>query len=167
MITVSNKNNLNNSNTDRYNSNNNNDNNNEQRIINNLTNNKLFNIESSIHLGKRNRNENFILNSNNKKQKKLLYLSICIRPDIISLISKAARRSKEPNMEDWNNVMRILRYLKGTKKFGINFTNNPNVKAYVDSDYGGDLETRRSTTGFLITFGGAPTNWCSKIQKSI
>ena len=23
-------------------------------------------------------------------------------------------------MEDWNNVMRILRYLKGTKKYGIN-----------------------------------------------
>ena len=71
MITVSNKNNHNNSNIDRYNSNNNKDNNNEQRIINNLTNNKLFNIESSIHLGKRNRNENFILNSNNKKQKSL------------------------------------------------------------------------------------------------
>ena len=71
MITVSNKNNHNNSNTDSYNSNNNNDNNNEQRIINNLMNNKLFNIESSIHLGKRNRNENLILNSNNKKQKLL------------------------------------------------------------------------------------------------
>jgi len=97
----------------------------------------------------------------------LLYLSICTRPDIIFSVSKAARRAKEPNMEDWNNLMRILRYLKGTKKFEINFKNNPNVKAYVDSDYGGDLETRRSTTGFLITFGGAPTNWCSKIQKSI
>jgi len=71
MITVSNKNNYNNTNTDSYNSNNNNDNKNEQRIINNLMNNKLFNIESSIHLGKRNRNEIFILNSNNKKQKSL------------------------------------------------------------------------------------------------
>jgi len=97
----------------------------------------------------------------------LLYLSICTRPDIIFSVSKAARRVKEPNMEDWNNVMRILRYLKGTKKYGINFKNNPNVKAYIDSDYGGDLETRRSTTGFLITFGGAPTSWCSKLQKSI
>jgi len=29
------------------------------------------------------------------------------------------------------------------------------------------LETRNSTTGFLITFGGAPTSWCSKLQKSI
>jgi len=34
-------------------------------------NNKLFNIESSIYLGKRNRNESLILNSNNKKQKLL------------------------------------------------------------------------------------------------
>ena len=67
MITVSNKNNHNNSNTESYNSNNNNYNN-EQRIINNLMNNKLFNIKSSIRLGKRNRNETFILNSNNKNK---------------------------------------------------------------------------------------------------
>ena len=92
----------------------------------------------------------------------LLYLGICTRS-----VLKAARRAKEPNMEDRNNVMRILRYLKGTKKYGINFTNNLNIKAYVDSDYGGDLETRRSTTGFLITFCSASTSWCSKLQKSI
>jgi len=50
----------------------------------------------------------------------LLYLSICTKPNIIFSVSKEARRAKEPNMEDWNNVMRILRYLKGTKKYGIN-----------------------------------------------
>jgi len=97
----------------------------------------------------------------------LLYLSIWTRSDIIFPLSKVARRAKDSNMEDWNNIMIILRYLKGTKKFGINFTNNANVKAYVDSDYGGDLETRHSTIRLLITFGGAPTLWCSKLQKSI
>ena len=97
----------------------------------------------------------------------LLYLSICTRPDIIYSVSKAARKAKDPNMEDWNNVLRILRYLKGTDKYGIYFNKNSNIKAFVDSDYGGDLETRRSTTGFLIKFGTAPTSWCSKLQKCI
>ena len=95
----------------------------------------------------------------------LLYLSICTRPDIIILVSKAAKRAKELNMKDWNNVMRILRYLKGTKKYVINLINHPNIKAYIDSDYGGYLETRRSLTGFLITFCSAPTSWCSKLQN--
>ena len=45
---------------------------------------------------------------------KLLYIAICTRPDILFSVSKAARKSNNPNMEDWNNVVRILRYLKGT-----------------------------------------------------
>jgi len=69
MIIDNNKNNHNNSNIVSYNSNNNNDNNNEQRNINYLMNNELFNIESSIYLGKRNRDESFKINSSNKKQK--------------------------------------------------------------------------------------------------
>ena len=97
----------------------------------------------------------------------LLYLAICTRPDIIYAVSKAARKSKEPNLEDWDNVIRILRYLKGTINYGINFSRNPDVKAFVDADYAGDLETRRSTTGFLITIGNTPTSWCSKLQHCI
>ena len=97
----------------------------------------------------------------------LLYLAICTRPDIIYAVSKAARKSKEPNLEDWDNVIRILIYLKGTINYGINFSRNPDVKAFVDADYAGDLETRRSTTGFLITIGNTPTSWCSKLQHCI
>jgi hypothetical protein len=97
----------------------------------------------------------------------LLYLAIRTRPDIIYAVSKAARKSKEPNLEDWDNVIRILRYLKGTINYGINFSRNPDVKAFVDADYAGDLETRRSTTGFLITIGNTPTSWCSKLQHCI
>jgi len=59
-------------------------------------------------------------------------------------------------MEDWNKVIRILRYLKGIKKYGINFTTNQNIKVYVDLNYRSYLETRSSTTGFL-TFGSTPT----------
>jgi len=39
--------------------------------------------------------------------------------------------------------------------------------AYVDADYAGDPDSRRSTTGFLITIGGTPTSWCSKLQHCI
>ena len=42
----------------------------------------------------------------------LLYLSICTRPDIIFSVSKAARRAKEPNMEDWNIVNENIKIFK-------------------------------------------------------
>jgi len=97
----------------------------------------------------------------------LLYLSICTRPDIIYPISKAAQKSKDPNLEDWQNVLKIIKYLKGTIKYGINFSRNPNISVFTDADYAGDIETRRSTTGFVILIGNSPTSWCSKLQRCI
>jgi len=97
----------------------------------------------------------------------LLYLAISTRTDIMYSVGKAARRSKDPNLEDWANVLKILRYLKGTIQYGLNFTKHQGIKAFVDADYAGDLETRRSTTGFLITVGNTPTSWCSKLQHCV
>ena len=97
----------------------------------------------------------------------LLYIAICTRPDILFSVSKAARKSNNPNMEDWNNVVRILRYLKGTTSYGINYTRKLGIEAFVDADFAGDTETRRSTTGFLVTMGNAPTSWCSKLQHCV
>ena len=38
---------------------------------------------------------------------------------------------------------------------------------YVDSDYGGCLETRRSTTGYVFTLGGGCISWRSTLQKCV
>jgi len=42
----------------------------------------------------------------------LLYLAICTRPDILSALRKATRKSRDPTYEDWFNVLNIFRYLK-------------------------------------------------------
>jgi len=65
----------------------------------------------------------------------LLYLAICTRPDIIYSVSKASRKSKEPNLEDWENAIQILKYLKGIINYKINVSRNSEVKAFVDADY--------------------------------
>jgi len=80
----------------------------------------------------------------------LLYLAICTRPDIVFPISKAAWKSNNPNMEDWKNILRIIRYLKGTISYGLNYTRKWDIEAYVDSDFGVDEKTRRSTTISLV-----------------
>jgi len=97
----------------------------------------------------------------------LLYLVICTRPDIIFPVSKAARKSNNPNMEDWENILRIMRYLKGTITYGLNYTRKWDIEAYVDSDFGGDEKTRRSMTGYILSIGNTPTSWCSKLQRCV
>ena len=48
-------------------------------------------------------------------------------------------------------VMRIIRYLKGTCGRGILFKKNGNVDllAYTDSDWAGDRDERKSTSGYF------------------
>jgi hypothetical protein len=41
--------------------------------------------------------------------------------------------------------------------------NSPDL--YIDADYAGDTETRRSTSGFLIMMNGRPVVWSSRLQK--
>ena len=97
----------------------------------------------------------------------LLYLAISTRPDILFSVTKASRKATNPNLEDWENVKRIMKYLKGNPNYGIKYTNEDDLKIYVDADYGGDKETRRSTTGILVKIGNGSTSWFSQLQKCI
>ena len=38
---------------------------------------------------------------------------------------------------------------------------------YCDSDYAGDLDKRRSTTGYLFTLASAPVSWKSTLQSTV
>ena len=41
------------------------------------------------------------------------------------------------------------------------------VRGYVDADYTGDLNDRRSTTGYVFTLVGGPICWRSMIQSLV
>jgi hypothetical protein len=40
------------------------------------------------------------------------------------------------------------------------------MNAYSDADWGGDLDNRRSRSGYVIFLGKGPIVWCSKLQKT-
>ena len=97
----------------------------------------------------------------------LLYLAICTRPDILYAVSRAARKNNNPTLEDWKSLMKILRYLRTTENYGIKFSKDRTLKVYADADYAGDLESRKSTSGFIIKIGSSPTSWYSKLQHCV
>src|ERR1044072_1696408 len=41
------------------------------------------------------------------------------------------------------------------------------ILGYVDSDYAGDLDDRRSTTGYVFTLAGGPICWKSSVQSIV
>jgi len=49
----------------------------------------------------------------------------------------------------------IFRYLRGSSKSCLSFCNSkPVLEGYTDADMAGDLDGRKSTSGYLFTFAG-------------
>ena len=67
-------------------------------------------------------------------------------------------------------MKQIFRYLKGTAEHGILFSRQPrtnSVVGYVDADYAGEMNGRRSTTGYVFTLSGGPIYWKSTLQSIV
>ena len=52
---------------------------------------------------------------------KLMYLAVCIRPDISEAVSELSRFNANPELKHWESAMRVLRYLSGTAGVGLLF----------------------------------------------
>jgi hypothetical protein len=63
---------------------------------------------------------------------------------------------------------RILRYIRGTLKYGVAFTPGPlHLFAYTDADWAGDPDDRRSTSGYIVYLGSNPITWSAKKQPTV
>ncbi|GJZ19365.1 retrovirus-related pol polyprotein from transposon TNT 1-94 [Tanacetum coccineum] len=98
----------------------------------------------------------------------LMFAMICTRPDIAHAVGVVSRYMAEPGREHWEAVKRILRYIKGTSDVALCFGDSDLiVKGYVDSDYAGDLDGSKSTTGYVFTLSGGTVSWVSKLQSVV
>ena len=61
-----------------------------------------------------------------------------------------------PRIKHWNVVKLILRYLRGTSSKCLHFEDSTtDLQGYVDSNLARDIDTRKSTIGYVFTVGGA------------
>lgn len=98
----------------------------------------------------------------------LLYLSVCTRPDIAHSVGVLSRFMSNPTTEHWRAATGILKYLAETREFGIVFGNGElDLEGYTDADYAGDIDTRRSTTGYVFTLAGGAICWSSRLQVTV
>lgn len=98
----------------------------------------------------------------------LLYLTLT-RPDIMYAVQQVCQFMHSPRDTHLQAVKRILRYLKGTINFGISFisTSSSTLTGYVDSDWAGCPDRRRSTMGHCIFLGANPISWSTKKQVTL
>ena len=62
----------------------------------------------------------------------------------------------------------IIRYLRGSSKLCLTFGDSkPIWEGYLDADWAGDLDGRKSTSGYSFTFAGGVVSWQSRLQKCV
>ena len=98
----------------------------------------------------------------------LLYLTHT-RLNISYAVGLVPRFMQEPHELHWKVAKRILRYIKGTHTYGIQYSSNGNADlvGYTDSDWAGDLDDRKSTSGYVFHLVYGPIFWSNKKQRTI
>ena len=101
---------------------------------------------------------------------KLLYISNNTRPDLCCAVNMLASYVSKPTDLHMLALKKVLRYCKGTIDDGI-VLGGPNplqiLVGYSDADWAGDLDTRRSRTGYIFTLGPSCVTWQSKKQTTV
>ena len=97
----------------------------------------------------------------------LLYLSTTSRPDIAFAEGVLSRDMACPEENHMRAAKGVLRYLRGASRLGVAYGTYKPLQGYVDADWAGDVDARRSTTGFIFTLNGGPVSWASKRQSTV
>ncbi|CAL1371986.1 unnamed protein product [Linum trigynum] len=99
---------------------------------------------------------------------RLLYLTVT-SPDLTYGVNILSQFVSAPRQDHMDAAVRLLRYLKSTPAQGLFYpaSNDLTLTAYCDADWGGCESTRRSSTGYFISLGGAPISWRTKKQRVV
>lgn len=98
----------------------------------------------------------------------LMYIAVCTRPDIMTSAAILGRKFSSPTESDWTAAKRVVRYLKGTRDWRLNLGGEDSgLVAFSDSDWAGDTETRKSTTGYVVFYSGGALSWASRRQDCV
>ncbi|KAL5549510.1 hypothetical protein UlMin_004741 [Ulmus minor] len=100
----------------------------------------------------------------------IMYTMICTRPDVAYGISLLSRFMSNPGREHWEGIKWLLRYLLSSSDVGLMFKSCKEgaiLKGYVDSDFAGDKDKRRSTTSYIFTLCDCCVSWKSQLQSIV
>eukprot|EP00253_Pinus_taeda_P020124 PITA_20124 len=103
----------------------------------------------------------------------LMYVMVYTRPDIAHAVGVLSRFMSKLGKEHSTAVKRVFKYLCGTSDYGLCYQGRPgldrvlDIRGFVDADWVGDLDQRRSTSGYVFKIFGGANSWMSKKQSVV
>lgn len=101
----------------------------------------------------------------------LMYAMVCTRADIAYAVSVVSRFMSNPGKLHWDAVKWVMRYLKGTLDHGLMYGKSKHevceVRGYVDSDFAGDLDIRKSISRYMFMLDNCLISWKATLQHIV
>ncbi|KAK9185512.1 hypothetical protein WN943_025868 [Citrus x changshan-huyou] len=85
-----------------------------------------------------------------------------------SLVGMVSRYQSNPGPEHWTAVKHIMKYLKRTKNYMLEYSGDELIPVgYTDSNFMSYKDSRKSTSGYVFTLGSEAISWRSVKQSCI
>lgn len=103
----------------------------------------------------------------------IMYSQIATRPDLGFAVQYLSRFSIDPGPAHWKALEHVMAYIRGTLDYAIVYGGDGFEReslrpvGFVDADYGGCVDTRRSTTGYIFLMAGGAIAWTSSLQATV
>jgi hypothetical protein len=103
------------------------------------------------------------------------YATSITRPDAARALNKLAEFLLNPSPEHLKAANRLIKYLYDTRYLAIEYsadsatftTLEPEFRCSTDAAFGNDIDTRKSTEGYLFKLFRGPIDWKSTRQKLV
>ena len=102
-----------------------------------------------------------------------MYAMVCTRLYIAHAVGVLSRFMSNLGKENWIAMKRVFRDFCGTSDYGLCYQGRPglermlDIRGFIDVDWAGDLDQRRSTSGYVFSLFGGAVSWMSKRQSVV
>jgi hypothetical protein len=97
-----------------------------------------------------------------------LFISLTVDLTSLLLLVWFLEFMQDPRESHWKVVKIIVCYLKGTSHLGIKYCrSSDSLVGFTDSDWAGDNDDQKSTSGYVFHFNTGPLVWSCKKQKVV
>mmetsp|Transcript_31191 Transcript_31191/g.48263 ORF Transcript_31191/g.48263 Transcript_31191/m.48263 type:complete len:168 (+) Transcript_31191:1090-1593(+) len=100
------------------------------------------------------------------------FLVSCTRQNLEFAYAKLSKFVVYPGVKHMCAAERTLQYIMGTYDKRLTYSSLDSrrrnvLEGWVDSDFASDPDTRKSVTGYVMSFNGAPLSWEAKRQGCV
>jgi len=98
----------------------------------------------------------------------IMYYMVCSRPDLAYVVNMVSRFMTNLRPKHWGALKWVFRYLNdslsSSLKFKRKMKSEEPIKGYTNSNFAGNISTRKSLFAYVFTFFGTVVSWRSVLQ---